>query len=102
MTNTYVNYSDYESMTIKDVRMDIACDRYKLLTPKSKTTEIDGKEVTVGYLEIKTIDDRMVYELVQDLDQKELTSLIRVLQSLNKQVQSINEPINENGKTCIK
>lgn len=98
--STHVEYLDYETKLIGNVRMDIACDRYKILEPKFKTVIIDGVESKEFYLEIKTVDDRMVYELVQDIDKKELASLIRILQSLNKQI--VNGEVGEVSEGCIK
>lgn len=97
---THVEYLDYDSMLIGKVRMDIACERYKTLEPKFRTVVVDGVETKEFYLEIKTVDDRMVYELVQDVDQKELASLIRVLQTLNRQI--VNGDVGEKSNSCIK
>ena len=77
-------------MVIEDVRIDIDTDKYKTLKVVEQKVIVDNLEIVQKLLQIKTIDERMVYEMCQEIDEKELRTLIRVMQHLLKQMTSTN------------
>lgn len=81
-----VVYRDYDTMAIKNVIIPIDHDQYKVLTPKVKTVEINGELVDESYVELKVVDNQISYELIQELDSKQVRELIKVLQQLGKQL----------------
>ena len=81
-----ITYNDLNDMDIKSIKMDIEDDRFKVLRPIEKKSIIDGQELVEKLIQIKTVDERMMYELVQEIDARELRELIKALQLLAKQI----------------
>ena len=81
-----IKYSNYNDMKIKEVRINVDDDQYKILKHVNVTTTVDGEEVIEKMLEYKVVDDRMMYEMVHTISHDDLRSLIKALQQLLQQM----------------
>ena len=81
-----VKYKDYNDMTIKEVRINVSDDRYKILKHIDVPIIIDGEEVIEQMVEYKVVDDRMMFEMTHNINQRDLRALIKALQQLYQQM----------------
>ena len=81
-----VKYKDYNDMTIKEVRINVDEDRYKILKHIDVPKIVDGEETVEQMVEYKVVDDRMMFEMTHIINQRDLRALIKALQQLYQQM----------------
>lgn len=76
-----VNYADYNTSTIKSVKINIGKDKYKIMKPIIVNSDQDD-EIINKHILVDVVDDTLSLCISHEMDLNELREYIQVLQRL--------------------